>query len=115
MLLLAILLSALTRSLFLYRFAINKTSGVITVQSGLDRESVAGYKLTIKAADLGTPSKSSSRDVIITVIDVNDNDPKFTADQYQGKIAEDASVGSPVVQVQCDILFSIRPPRGSHL
>ena len=80
------------------RFSINAT-GFIAVKSSLDRESIPSYRLTVRAADRGTPSQFSSRDVIITVTDVNDNNPIFTADQYQGKIAEDASVRSPVVQV----------------
>ena len=71
----------------------------------MDRESIASYKLTVSAADLGTPSRSSSSDVIITVTDVNDNYPIFTADPYLGNIAEDASVGSSVVQVSSAWLF----------
>lgn len=87
------------------RFSIDATSGVITVTSGLDRESTASYKLTVVAADRGIPSRFSSRDVIITVVDVNDNDPIFQGDPYSGSIAEDASVRSPVVQVQYNLLF----------
>ena len=81
-------------------FSINSTSGVITVASGLDRETLASYRLIVRATDGGTPSQFSSREVVITVTDVNDNDPVFTADPYQGIIAEDASVDSRVVQVK---------------
>ena len=84
----------------MYRFKINATSGVIGVNSPLDREKIASYKLTVEAADRGSPSMSSNREVIITVTDINDNDPIFTGEPYQGSIAEDASVGSPVVQVR---------------
>lgn len=70
------------------------------MNSGLDRESIPSYELTIEAADRGSPSQFSSRKVVITVTDVNDNDPIFTADPYRGRIAEDASVGSSVVQVR---------------
>jgi hypothetical protein len=95
--------------LFFRRFSINDTSGVITVASDLDRENVNSYRLTVKAADRGTPSQFSSREVLITVTDVNDNDPIFTADPYRGNIAEDASVGSPVVQVfLCQFLYRLQ-------
>ncbi|XP_028398312.1 protocadherin Fat 4-like [Dendronephthya gigantea] len=83
-------------------FSINSGTGVIILKSNLDRESIASYKLTVTAADRGTPSRSSSREVTITVTDVNDNYPVFTADPYHGKIAEDASVGSSVVQVKAE-------------
>ena len=81
-------------------FSINDTSGVITVASGLDRETLASYRLIVRATDAGTPSQFSSREVVITVTDVNDNDPIFTADPYQAIIDEDVSVGSRVVQVK---------------
>ena len=65
----------------------------------MDRETIASYKLTVEASDRGTPSQFSTREVVITVTDINDNDPIFTGDPYQGTIKEDASVGSPVVEV----------------
>ena len=69
------------------------------MKSSLDRETLANYKLTIRASDEGTPALSSSKDVPIKILDVNDNYPIFTSQQYAGRISEDAAVGSQVVQV----------------
>ena len=81
----------------------DQSSGDIKVKSSLDREKLAKYLLTVRATDLGNPSRASLRNVFITVKDVNDNHPKFTKQTYSGKIAEDASVGSAVVQVRSKI------------
>lgn len=66
---------------------------------GLDRETLANYKLTVRASDKGSPQLSSRKDVPIKILDVNDNDPIFTQQTYSGEISEDAAVGSRVVQV----------------
>lgn len=42
---------------------------------------------------------SSMVTVEITVLDVNDNGPRFTAEQYNGSISERADPGSSVVTV----------------
>ena len=81
------------------RFSIAKSTGVISVNSKLDRETLANYKLTVRASDKGNPALSTSKDVPIKILDVNDNDPIFTSKQYSGRIAEDAAIGSRVVQV----------------
>jgi hypothetical protein len=94
-------------------FFIDQNTGVISVKSGLDRETLANYKLVIRASDQGTPVLSSSKVVPIKILDVNDNPPIFTKLLYSGEIAEDAAVGSLVVQVRlfilqynnCDITF----------
>ena len=83
------------------------------MKSGLDREILANYKLVIRASDQGTSVLSSSKIVPIKILDVNDNSPIFTKLPYSGEIAEDAAVGSLVVQVRlfilqynnCDITF----------
>lgn len=85
--------------LSLSSFSIDKDTGYISVKSKLDRETLANYKLTIRASDRGIPQLSSSMVVPIKILDVNDNAPKFTSSHYSGRIAEDAFVGSSVVQV----------------
>ena len=74
------------------------------MKSGLDRETLANYKLVIRASDQGTPVLSPSKIVTIKILDVNDNSPIFTKLPYSGEIAEDAAVGSLVVQVRLFIL-----------
>ncbi|XP_033109345.1 cadherin-23-like, partial [Anneissia japonica] len=77
-------------------FTINITSGEITTQRSLDRESKAHYTLTAMVID---GKYSVSVPITITVVDVNDNAPQFTKAQYEVPISEYAVPGSPVIQV----------------
>lgn len=65
----------------------------------MDRETKASYTLDIRAKDLGNPSRSSTVEVTVKVIDKNDNEPKFGENQYSFEVKEDASVGSKIDQV----------------
>ena len=73
-------------------FAINSTSGMITVSGDIDREVVGEYRLTVRAQDGGNPARSDVSTVIITVLDVNDNSPVFQRSSYSISVREDASV-----------------------
>uniref|UniRef100_A0A2C9JQL3 Cadherin domain-containing protein n=1 Tax=Biomphalaria glabrata TaxID=6526 RepID=A0A2C9JQL3_BIOGL len=84
------------------KFQIDSTSGMIKVGLGatLDREAVTKYFLTVLAVDKGTPSKSSSTQVNITVTDVNDELPVIlNATSLVGNVREDAKPNFPVMQV----------------
>lgn len=65
----------------------------------LDREEQSRYNFQVIAIDGGVPPKSASTSVVITIQDVNDNDPKFSPNYYEATIAEDQSPGSPVTTV----------------
>ncbi len=56
-------------------FNIDEMSGVITVISGLDFETITSYTLTILAVDQGSPSREGSATAVITVTNVNDVPP----------------------------------------
>eukprot|EP00061_Rhincodon_typus_P015126 g42635.t1 len=59
-------------------FTISSQTGLITVQStGLDRELVNKYTLTIRAADLEGAGLFAEATAIITITDTNDNAPQF--------------------------------------
>lgn len=51
------------------------------------------------AADSGEISKSASATVILTVTDVNDNDPYFDPKNYESVVSEDDPPGTPVASV----------------
>lgn len=51
------------------------------------------------ATDGGTPAKTATASVIITVQDINDNDPIFSPKQYDATVAEDDPPGTPVTTV----------------
>ncbi|TRY59248.1 hypothetical protein DNTS_026386 [Danionella cerebrum] len=82
-----------------FPFVINNSTGWITVSLELDRETTEYYTFGVEARDNGAPVMSSSASISITVLDVNDNVPKFTENTYSLKINEDAVVGTSVLTV----------------
>ncbi|XP_078343214.1 cadherin EGF LAG seven-pass G-type receptor 1-like [Oculina patagonica] len=81
-------------------FRIGQDSGSITVDRALDRESVQEYSLTIQASDGGSPPKTDTATVRITVTDVNDCVPQFSKREYTAKIREDVKPGVLVLAVR---------------
>ncbi|KAI9521366.1 hypothetical protein NQZ68_007681 [Dissostichus eleginoides] len=79
-------------------FNINRATGEIRSTRPLDREKVAQYALKVKATDRGLPSKNSAVKVIINVLDVNDNAPRFSK-IFSATVAENAPVGYTVTRV----------------
>ena len=73
-------------------FAINSTSGTITVNGEIDREAIGEYTLTIRAQDGGNPARSDISTVVITVNDINDNNPVFQQSLYERTVREDVNV-----------------------
>lgn len=57
------------------------------------------YQFTIIATDSGTEAKSASATVILTVTDVNDNDPHFKSENYEAVVSEDKPIGTEVASV----------------
>lgn len=85
------------------KFLIDSSTGVVYVFEKLDREQAENYTLIVRAADCNgvlTPeSLTGTIPVIITVIDVNDNVPKFTPQSYMVTVEETAPAGSTVLTV----------------
>ena len=73
--------------------------GSITILESLDRETVDHYDLTIKAQTHTSPPLVAHTLVKLQILDVNDNSPIFENDPYLVTIAENADIGSSVVQV----------------
>ena len=80
-------------------FAINSMSGQITTIRRLDREQMEQYGFVVVAMDGGTPPRSSTSRVAITVSDVNDEPPTFSQSQYIANISENLDARRPVIQV----------------
>ena len=74
-------------------FAIDTSTGSVTVAGVLDYEMATEHSVTITASD-GT--LSSSQDVTIRVVDVNDNAPVFSQDTYTAMVVEHSSVNTVV-------------------
>ncbi|CAH6789163.1 Fat4 [Phodopus roborovskii] len=79
-------------------FSINPQTGQITVTSGLDRESLPVYNLTVLAVDSGTPSATGSASLLVTLEDINDNGPVLTVSE--GEVLENKRPGTLVMTLQ---------------
>ncbi|XP_032557280.1 neural-cadherin-like isoform X3 [Chiroxiphia lanceolata] len=53
--------------------------GHVVVANTLDREVIEKYTLIVQAADQGTPARTGSVTVLINLLDINDNGPRFEA------------------------------------
>ena len=89
-------------------FSISSISGQLTNTQPLDYETNQNFTLTVTASDMGTPSLSSTVDVIVLITDVNDNAPTIVIDPPSGFIlvAEDIPVGNLVARVSATDLDS---------
>jgi hypothetical protein len=81
-------------------FQLHPENGELTVNSQLDRETVAAYELTVTAEDMGRPPLTSSLLVSVAVEDVNDNAPLFYPTHYFVVLQQDFSTADLVVQVR---------------
>uniref|UniRef100_A0AAR2L9B7 Protocadherin-16 n=1 Tax=Pygocentrus nattereri TaxID=42514 RepID=A0AAR2L9B7_PYGNA len=80
-------------------FQLDSSTGALSTSRPLDREKRDSFSLQVVAQDHGSPSLSSTATVEITVLDVNDNSPKFSSSSYTIDVSEDAAVGTPVLDV----------------
>ncbi|KAJ8281254.1 hypothetical protein GJAV_G00065390 [Gymnothorax javanicus] len=81
-------------------FAINSETGWITTLKELDREKKGRHTVAVVASDRGEKTQLVSRArVEVTVADVNDNPPRFTAEIYKGTVSEDDPPPSGVIAI----------------
>ncbi|KAG8511218.1 Protocadherin Fat 4 [Galemys pyrenaicus] len=79
-------------------FSIGRASGEIRSTRALDRERTARYVLVVRASDRGVPPQSASASVVITVLDENDNAPRFSQ-IFSARVPEDCPLGHTVTRV----------------
>ncbi|XP_068441399.1 protocadherin Fat 3a isoform X3 [Clinocottus analis] len=99
-------------------FSIDKSLGIVVLERILDRELQPAYRITVRASDRGSPLPlSSSVNVTITVLDINDNPPVFERRDQLATVPEDVGVGTEVLRVyaaskdigtNAEISYSIR-------
>lgn len=75
-------------------FALDSSTGRLTVKTRLDRETVQQYRIKVLAKDQGIPARSSTATVVLDVLDVNDNDPVFYPRQYVAFIGGSDSINN---------------------
>ncbi|XP_050549134.1 cadherin-related tumor suppressor [Daktulosphaira vitifoliae] len=79
-------------------FNIDDISGEIVTNIKLDRETDDQYTLIVEAIDQGYPSLTGSTMVHITVLDINDNPPRFTR-LFSVNVTENMEIGSFVIGI----------------
>lgn len=87
--------------------------GFIHTATPLDYETTSSYILTVTAKDGGSPPRSASAQVNISIVNVDDNVPVFETSTQVSKIREDVAVGTRVVRLNAtdadgnDLVFDI--------
>ncbi|KFB39729.1 AGAP007924-PA-like protein [Anopheles sinensis] len=81
------------------RFAIDDSTGQISLVRPLDRETTASYRLTVVAHDASKQNRlSASTTVTIDVLDENDDAPEFTQTLSQISIVETTPTGTELMR-----------------
>ena len=65
------------------KFSVERETGALVVSGALDRESVPTFSLTVIAEDGGISPLADQTEVEISIVDVNDNAPRFSSTIYQ--------------------------------
>uniref|UniRef100_A0A672QAR5 FAT atypical cadherin 1 n=1 Tax=Sinocyclocheilus grahami TaxID=75366 RepID=A0A672QAR5_SINGR len=88
-------------------FAIDSSTGKLTLTKRLDYETIKRYQLAVQVQDAEDGIEIvSTIDVSIHLKDVNDNSPQFESYPYQSYIVENLPKGTSVVQVKATDLDS---------
>jgi len=82
-------------------FAVDEDSGVIKATESFDHEVAASYRFFVVASDHGRPvPRSSSAEVIVDIVDLNDEEPLFEHHTYSLDVDENSPVGTEVGTVK---------------
>ncbi|NXF75948.1 PCD23 protein, partial [Sclerurus mexicanus] len=75
------------------KFKMNSSSGELVTTASLDRETQEIFSIK------GSPSRSSTAQLYLTVLDENDHSPLFAKTQYQISVTEDLEEGSVILDL----------------
>ena len=81
-------------------FTVGADSGCISLRAPLDREQLSKYELSVVASTRTSPPLVAHVGVTVTVMDVNDNAPRFDGAWHAGSVVENAPAGTRVVRVR---------------
>ena len=76
-------------------FSIHPYSGLITTTQELDREVQEHFLLKVSTEDRGVKPKTATTTVSIQLLDINDNAPKFTSQEYFVNVSESLPTRKP--------------------
>ncbi|XP_035391379.1 protocadherin gamma-C5-like isoform X3 [Electrophorus electricus] len=71
----------------------------LLTDKSLDREAHSVHNVMIVAGDSGSPQLTSTQEILVSVVDVNDNPPNFTQPLYRVYVNENSAVGSLLCSV----------------
>ncbi|XP_076318163.1 cadherin 87A isoform X1 [Tachypleus tridentatus] len=80
-------------------FALDNSSGILTIKKRVDFEQVQQFVFSIIAYDTGVPQLSSVAKVTADVVNINDNDPIFSQQSYKAELKENAAEGTFVITI----------------
>jgi hypothetical protein len=83
-------------------FSINPTTGLLSLTRSLDFETNRSHVFFVVASDLGSPQLSSQEMVVITVGNVNDNQPVFSQPSYTFMVPENTGFSETVEATDAD-------------
>lgn len=75
-------------------------TGIVRTSQVIDYEETKQLEFTVVAYDSGVPQLSATAKVIVTVINVNDQDPKFEKELYNASVKENSPPGTRVTVVK---------------
>ncbi|NXJ62285.1 PCD23 protein, partial [Rostratula benghalensis] len=82
------------------KFKMNQDSGELITTASLDRETQEIFSIKGSSChDLGSPPRSSTTQLYLTVLDENDHNPSFAKTQYQISVREDLEEGSAILDL----------------
>ncbi|CAK1543768.1 unnamed protein product [Leptosia nina] len=81
-------------------FAIDNVTGVVKSIQRIDYEQIHKINFTLVAFDSGVPQLSTSAGVFVEVVNVNDEEPIFDQEVYEGSVNEHSVVGTSVLTVR---------------
>uniref|UniRef100_A0A3P9MBV9 Cadherin domain-containing protein n=1 Tax=Oryzias latipes TaxID=8090 RepID=A0A3P9MBV9_ORYLA len=73
--------------------------GELVLDKELDREEQQELKLLLTAVDGGSPQRSGTVVIHVTVLDANDNAPVFSESVYIASLQENSPINTPVIRV----------------
>ncbi|XP_035983166.1 protocadherin gamma-A11 isoform X18 [Fundulus heteroclitus] len=80
-------------------FEIDAITGAIIVKGLLDYEAKDRYEIDITASDKGPVPLSTEKNVIITIVDLNDNSPEIEVTSLSNAVPEDSKPGRTVALI----------------
>ncbi|XP_044282562.1 cadherin-19-like isoform X2 [Varanus komodoensis] len=83
-------------------FSVEPTTGVVRTIYPVDRETQDTYFVVVEARTGQTGGHSATTTVMITLLDVNDNPPRFQHRRYEMYVSEGAAVGTILGKIMAD-------------